>query len=124
MYNIPLCYSSTKLGQYHGLLWAGHASTVLKYKLTEKLLQKLKSFYVQNFIPVLVKCLCVPGVLWHSDVTNSGNLDDLYCYYQDKEHGKITMREITGCHYICFHYDCIRIRYVVSIPQNHSISSD
>ena len=77
---------------------------------TEKLLQKLTDFYLQEFIPVLLKHLNVPGdFLQDSNVTNSSNVDNLYCYCQDKEHGKMIMCENPGCQYVWFHYECVGI---------------
>ena len=76
---------------------------------TEKLQQKLTSFYVKNFLPGLLKHLKVPGVFPDSDV--SDNVDsDHYCYCQDTEYGKMIMCENPGCQYIWFHYDCVGIR--------------
>ena len=64
-----------------------YTSTVPNYKFYRKAGAKLTSSYVQNFIPELLKYSSIPGVLQDSDVTNSGNSDDFYCYYQDKDSG-------------------------------------
>ena len=73
----------------------------------EKLQHKLTSFYVQNFLPVLLKHLKVSGVFPSSDISDSPNL---YCYCQEGEHGKMIMCENPDCQYVWFHYECVGIR--------------
>ena len=73
--------------------------------ITEKLLHKLTSFYVQNFLPILLKHLKIPGVFQIVMFPT-----DLYCYCQDKEYGKMIMCENPHYQYIWFHYDCVDIR--------------
>ena len=87
----------------------GGSSTVPNINFTEEMLQKLTNIYLQDFIPVLLKHLNVPGFLQDSNVIRSSNLDDLYRYWQNKEHGKMIMCENPGCQYVWFHYDCVGI---------------
>ena len=73
---------------------------------TEKLLRKLNSFYVEQFLPELIKSLELPGNLPSSDHST----EELFCLCQQKEYGRMIMCDNPHCKYVWFHYSCVGIQ--------------
>ena len=78
------------------------------FNFTEKLLQKLTSFYDDFMIPAII------GLTLEQQTEDENNVADdqpeLYCFCQQPEYGKMIMCENSACQYVWFHYDCVGIK--------------
>ena len=76
------------------------------FNLTEKLLRKLTTFYVESMLPEIVRRLIQPSEY----PSASTALPTLYCICQKEESGRMIMCDSPSCKYIGFHYKCVGIR--------------
>ena len=85
------------------------------YMFTEKLVKKLTSFYVERFLPVIMTDNMSAMAGYQSNTQNeisSDEDDQLYCYCQRGESGKMIECENKECKIGWFHFTCVGIRRV------------
>jgi len=78
------------------------------FNFTEKLLRKLTTFYVDFMIPAIVGLTVEQQIPDYENIVHDE--DEVYCFCQQPEHGKMIMCEGSACPYVWFHYDCVGIK--------------